>query len=149
MSNGVIWVLNILIGAFTNPLTSVAYPLVREYYHPSVSGTSVGCSNIFTFLASAVFQQVSSALIPLGGKMTNHLNEDEYQWKGYKNGLWLFCTVSLAVSALAAAFTKDSDFNKNKATEPAPKAEDQHEQKKEEDEVEDDHAPSDEVLDEL
>lgn len=147
MPDAAIWVLNILIGAFTNPLTSVAYPLVREYFHPSVSGTSVGCSNIFTFLASAVFQQVSSALIPLGGKKHISEHEVEYTWKGFKNGLWLFCTVSLAVSTLAAALTKDSDFSKPKQpTESKPeetKKEDKHEEEEEA------HAPSDEMLDEL
>lgn len=112
VSIAVVWVLHILIGIFTNPLTSVSYPLVREYYHPSVAGAAVGCSNIFTFLASAIFQQVSSKIIPLGGKIQHSEDEVWYTWKGYKNGLYLFGAISLAVSALSAAITKDSEFAK-------------------------------------
>lgn len=145
LSNGLIWFLFIVIGALTNPMTSVAYPLVREYYHPSVSATAVGSGNLFTFLSSAVYQQISSAIIPKYGRQEDG---KAYNWKGYKYGLWMFCCISCAVSAIGAAFARDTDFSKTKE---APKEADQEnkEEEKEEHKEDEGHHPSDEELDEL
>lgn len=114
ISYGARYVMLIFLGATTNSMTSVAYPLVREYYHPAVAGTAVGCANIFTFLSSAVYQTVSSNIIEGYGYQKDETGAvtSKYTPEGYKNGLWLFCTISFALGAVVIAFTKDANFAK-------------------------------------
>ncbi|KAH0794679.1 major facilitator superfamily transporter [Histomonas meleagridis] len=110
ISEVLVYFLLFFIGAFTNALTSVCYPLVSEYFHPSIAGTAVGCSNIFTFLSSAVFQTISSSIIEKYGTVEG--TTDVYTEKGYKQGLWLVCLVSFLVSMVAIAITKDMQKKK-------------------------------------
>ena len=86
LSEFMIFVVFLILGAFTNSMTSVAYPMIREYYHPSVAATSVGCANVFTFLSSAIFQQFTSSMLPKYGKQTPIPGQTEvkYTEKGYK-----------------------------------------------------------------
>ena len=145
-NEGVIWVLFILIGAFTNPLTSVSYPLVREYYHPSVAATAVGTSNMFTFLSAAVFQQITSSVI--AGYKVEGSNPAKYTWQGYKIALYVICTVSLVISVLGALFAKDTNFNKLKEEEEGDHEEEKKDEEPEPHEIEP-REPSDEQLAEL
>lgn len=103
-------ILFLLIGMFTNAQTSVCYPLIREYFHPSMAGTAVGCANIFTFLSSAVFQNISGEIVakfpfPEGVEPPSEGANSE---KGYKIGLWLVCAIAMGVSTVSIAFAKES-----------------------------------------
>lgn len=132
--NGVmIYFFLIFIGAFTNSLTSVCYPLVREYFHPSIAGTAVGCANIFTFLSSAVYQTISSKIIEKYGKVVeNGVEIDKYTEKGYKQGLWLVSFISFLVSMVAIAITKDTKPGAKKGPEEEIEEEEEHEAEEEE-----------------
>lgn len=127
--NGVmIYFFLIFIGAFTNSLTSVCYPLVREYFHPSIAGTAVGCANIFTFLSSAVYQTISSKIIEKYGKVVvSGVETDKYTEKGYKQGLWLVSFISFLVSMVAIAITKDTKPGAKKADDEPVEEEEKHE----------------------
>lgn len=103
-------ILFLLIGMFTNAQTSVCYPLIREYFHPSMAGTAVGCANIFTFLSSAVFQNISGEVIakfPFPDGVTKP-SESANSEKGYKIGLWMICAIAMGISTLSIAFAKES-----------------------------------------
>ncbi|OHT08087.1 transporter [Tritrichomonas foetus] len=102
-----LYILWIVFAAFTNAMTSVCYPLIREYFHPAIAGTAVGCANIFTFLSSAIFQSVSSELISKFGKIEG---SEAYTEKGYKIGLWGITCGALGIAAIVIAFTKDTKF---------------------------------------
>lgn len=107
---GGIIVLFLLIGMFTNAQTSVCYPLIREYFHPSMAGTAVGCANIFTFLSSAVFQNISGEVIakfPFPDGVTPP-SESANSEKGYQIGLWTICAAAMGISTISIAFAKES-----------------------------------------
>jgi sugar phosphate permease len=103
----------ILFGGTTNSMTAVAYPLVREYYHPAVAATSVGCVNIFTFLSSAIFQTLTSEIIKNYG-FQDH-SDSAYTAKGYKIALWLVCVIAFAIATIAIGLAKDTVFAKSQA----------------------------------
>lgn len=103
-----LYLMLVTIGASTNAMVSIAYPLVREYYHPAIAGTAVGCANTFTFLSSAAYQTISSGLIKKEGFQDN--SEEKYTLKGYRNGLWLVIAISWGLGAFVAALTKDAQF---------------------------------------
>ena len=101
----VVIILFLFIGMFTNSMTSVCYPLVREYFHPALAGSAVGCVNIFTFLSTAIFQNVSSEVIASVGHIEG---SSAYTERGYQIGLWTICTASMGVATIAIGFAKDS-----------------------------------------
>lgn len=103
-------ILFLLIGMFTNAQTSVCYPLIREYFHPSMAGTAVGCANIFTFLSSAVFQNISGevmAKFPFPDGVTPPSDSANSE-KGYQIGLWTICAIAMGISTISIAFAKES-----------------------------------------
>lgn len=106
-----------LIGMTTNSLTSVCYPLIREYFHPSIAGTAVGCANFFTFLSSAVFQNISSAIIAKFHLQSTSSSEDSQinGARGYRYGLFMVCVVSMSLSAIFISCTKDSRIEVDKS----------------------------------
>lgn len=106
----VLIILFLLIGMFTNSLTSVCYPLIREYFHPAIAGTAVGCANIFTFLSSAIFQNISGEVIAMFPFKEGEIppSDTANTEKGYKIGLWMICAIGLGISTIAIAFAKDS-----------------------------------------
>lgn len=106
---GGVIVLFLLLGMFSYAQTNICYPLVREYFHPSMAGSAVGCVNIFTFLSSAIFQNISGEVIAkypfADGEKPNESANTE---KGYKIGLWTICACAMAVSTITIAFAKES-----------------------------------------
>jgi len=103
-----IWGLNatlIVFGAASNPVTTIGYPLIREYYHPSISATSTGCSNFFTFMSSAGYQTLTGIIIQRFGTKpgTTTFVED-----GYKYGLWLFSCISFFIAIILGILVKDT-----------------------------------------
>lgn len=113
-----IFILYLVIGYFTAPLCSVSYPLLTEYYSPTVSASAVGISNFFVFILSAVYQVISSATIPLKGSYKDG-KVTRYTWDGYRYGLYVFCAVSIFLSAVVISITKET-------TAYQPKDESQH-----------------------
>ena len=103
-------VMMFLFGANTLANNTIAYSLVREYYHPSVAGSAVGCINFFTQILSGAFQSISSTIIKHYGEVA----PDVYTWKGYKNGLWLFSLATVVVALIICFFIKESEFVKKK-----------------------------------
>lgn len=55
MKFGVIYVLFILLGIFLNGITCIGFSLVKEYFTPTVAGSSIGIANFFAFVGSAIF----------------------------------------------------------------------------------------------
>lgn len=106
LSQIVIFILFFIYAAFSNTSTTVAYPLIREYYPGSYAGTAVGISNSFSLISSVVYQ-------PLTGKFIEACGLDidnNYTEEGYKYGLWLFCFVSSVISIFPLFFVKDSQY---------------------------------------
>jgi sugar phosphate permease len=111
-SNAAVWVLLVIFGAMTISIGGIGYPLVREYYAPEQAGTAVGTTNSLSFLATAVYQEISTAAIRKYGKDLTDPAGLRYARDGYRYGVWLFYLVSFAVGAAAIAFAKDSEVFK-------------------------------------
>lgn len=107
---GGVLVLFLLIGMFSYAQTNVLYPLVREYFHPTMAGTAVGCVNIFTFLSSAVFQNISGEIIAKFPFKDGEIRRSDSanSQKGYQVGLWTICAVAMVISSVTIAFAKES-----------------------------------------
>jgi len=95
-----------VFGFSTNPIASVAYPLIREYYHPSVAATAVGCINFFTFLSSAFYQTITGYILKSYGTIPG---TKKYIENGYKYGLWMLSSISIFMSIIVNFIVKDSD----------------------------------------
>lgn len=104
---GVLYLFFILIGGLLCSTACLVFALVSEYYEPSIAGTSIGVSNFFAFIATAIFQTTSSELIPKEGKIIDDKKNEIYFEKGYRNGLWILSMVSCALAAICIAFAKD------------------------------------------
>ncbi|EAY18959.1 Major Facilitator Superfamily protein [Trichomonas vaginalis G3] len=107
LNNIELWAVLVVIGIFTLTISSISYPLVSEYYPPMVAGSAVGSANLFLFLFVAIYQLVSSWLVPMKGSTPTPSGIPKYTWEGYRNGVWLFSCVSFAVSGIAAAISRD------------------------------------------
>jgi sugar phosphate permease len=121
-----LYVMLVLLGASTNAMTAVAYPLMREYFYPEIAGSAVGCANTFTFLSSAVYQSLTSEVIK-DYKVESEDGTTVYSRTGYMNALWAVCTVSFVAAVVAIACTRDTVFAPLKAVledeeEEAPEA---------------------------
>ncbi|EAY19418.1 hypothetical protein TVAG_101360 [Trichomonas vaginalis G3] len=90
-------------------LTNIDYPLLTEYFGPTVSGSAVGIANFFLFIFVAIYQQISAAIIPLNGSQPTPSGVPKYEWQGYRNGLWLFGLVSCGVALIFALVAKDDN----------------------------------------
>jgi hypothetical protein len=114
---GALYFMLILIGATTNAMTAIAFPLMREYFAPAIAGTAVGCANTFNFLSSGAYQSITSEVIK-GYKVESDGEVAVYSAKGYADALWAVCTVSFIAGAVASALTKDSVFADAKEISP-------------------------------
>lgn len=63
--------LSIVNGFLYNGFTSVLFDLVKEYFEDEFTPTSIGFANFMSFIGYAVFQNVSSAIIPVAGSFKN------------------------------------------------------------------------------
>ena len=99
---------------FTNSMASVLYAMVREYYHPNVAATAVGCVNMFAFVGSAVYQPVTGAIMDKFGKVEG---TTKYSLEAYKYGLWVFSLVSLTLSVIVILFVKDTEMKSDVTAE--------------------------------
>jgi sugar phosphate permease len=111
-ANGVVWIMLIIFGATTIAIPGVAYPLVREYYPPAQAGTAVGVANSCGFLSTAVYQEISTAIIRSYGKDPTDPTGQRYVRDGYRYGLWLFFMISFIVSTILMCIVRDSDVFK-------------------------------------
>lgn len=101
------WAITIMFAIYStcsNTLTSLVYPLVREYFPATAAGTSVGFSNAFAFLTASVSQLVSGFII----KSYGIDEKGNYTEKGYQVGLWIFSIVMTALGCLFIFFARDS-----------------------------------------
>lgn len=93
--------------ALTSSVTSIYIALACSYFDPKLAGSAIGVLNTFTFIVSAIYQAISSAIIhkyPAG--------EYKYQLIGYVYGVWLFSAISFIISAIIGAIMKDAaEFN--------------------------------------
>ncbi|OHT15024.1 transporter [Tritrichomonas foetus] len=106
-----IFILFFIYALSSNAVTNVAYPMVREYYHASVSATAVGCINFFPFAASAIFQ------VAIGGLIEYYKDGDtgKYTAEGYRNVMWIPTVVLAFIASGCIGLAKDStDVNKEK-----------------------------------
>ena len=107
-----IFALFFIYGMFSNAITNVAYPIVREYYHASVSATAVGCLNSFSFAGSAVCQLLVGEFIKSYGVEVDGVIK--YTVEGYRNCLWIPSVVLTFVSAICLIVSKDVPSSKKK-----------------------------------
>ena len=92
---------------FSNSLTNVAYPMCREYFHASASGTAVGCVNLTAYI-SAIIYQIGTGMI-LNSKYKISIGENiRYSPEGYKFILWLPSILSTAFGMITILFAKDT-----------------------------------------
>ncbi len=80
--------------------------LLREYFDPKIAGTSIGMGNFLCYLATCIYQNVSSAIIPKAGHVEG--KKDTYLAEGYRNGLWIFCLVSTVGATVTSCICKDT-----------------------------------------
>lgn len=107
----------LLLGMTMNALTCIVFSLLREYYDPSLGGTSMGACNFFSFIGSASFQTISSEIIHLSGSYSDKSGMHYYE-KGYRNGIWIFGGAALTVAFIFILFVKDTTFfDKDDSTE--------------------------------
>jgi sugar phosphate permease len=111
-ANGVVWIMLIIFGATTIAIPGVAYPLVREYYPPAQAGTAVGLANSCGFLSTAVYQEISTAIIKSYGLDPDDELKKRYKRDGYKYGLWLFYLISFIVSGVLITIVRDTEIFK-------------------------------------
>lgn len=104
-----IWVYFTILGTFSRSVLSLDYPILTSYYTPLVSGSAVGIANFFLNFGVAVFQLISTDIIPRYGSIPTSSDVDMYTWEGYKNGLWLFSSVCASVAILMGIIMKDPD----------------------------------------
>jgi sugar phosphate permease len=122
LGNGPVWIFLIWFGATTIAIPGVAYPLVREYFPPAQAGTAVGVANSCGFLSTAVYQEISTAIIK--GQGAGEV-AGTYTAKGYRYGLWLLFLISFVVSAILMSIVRDSNIwdeteKKEEAAGPEP-----------------------------
>lgn len=113
---GVIFFLFVIIGITMNAVTCLIFVLVKDYYETTLVGSSIGLTNFFAFFGTAIFQTISSEIIPKSGHKVVD-DKDIYTEEGYRKGLWIFCAVSSFVSALVISFTKDTMGEKEEKEE--------------------------------
>ena len=79
---------------------SVLYALALEYFSPVVAGTAAGVMNVFTFIVSAVYQSISSAVVSKFGYQEG--SAEKYTIEGYKWGVWVLTSISYGLGAIVA-----------------------------------------------
>lgn len=79
---------------------SVLYALALEYFSPVVAGTAAGVMNVFTFIVSAVYQSISSAVVSKFGYQEG--STEKYTIEGYKWGVWVLTSISYGLGAIVA-----------------------------------------------
>lgn len=109
---GVYWVFFFFMSAMVSGSTCITYSLLSEIFEKEIVGSVIGISNFFCFMGSAIYQTISSAIIPKDGEYRDPIRDaDAYTETGYRNGLWILSTVSLFVSTVIVIFIKDSMKN--------------------------------------
>lgn len=104
-----VWLVIGIIGFTTLPTTSIAYPLVREYFHASLAGSAIGMSNCLAFCMSGAYMQVCSMIIGHFGS-TIEEGRHVYTVKGYRNGFWLPGLIFMFLAMVVTVILKDSEF---------------------------------------
>lgn len=91
---------------FSNSLTNVAYPMCREYFHASASGTAVGCVNLTSFIATSVMQILTGKF--LQKYFVDPTGHHDYTIKGYKYVLWMTSVLASIIGTIAITIAKDT-----------------------------------------
>lgn len=99
-------VLFFIYAVFSNSMTNVAYPMCREYFHASVSGTAVGCVNLTAYISTIIYQTGTGMLLEMKYKSAE--DDSKYTVEGYKYVLWLPSLISTFLGMLSIMFAKDS-----------------------------------------
>jgi sugar phosphate permease len=121
---GLLYFLLMLIGGIVCGCIATCYPYLSDYFEKTTAGTAVGCANIFAFLASGVFQAISSEVIESRGKTPSPDGRDVYTLEGYKVGLWLIFFILSIGATISIVITKEVGVGPTKSqTEPAEKQE--------------------------
>ena len=105
LNKGLIIVL-LMYGFGTMPVATVAYSLVKEYYHSSVAGSAIGCLNFLTMFLSGLFQPLCSGIIKSHGMV----DEDSYTEAGYRDGIWLVNVICMGIAVITTYIFKESDL---------------------------------------
>lgn len=104
LSQAVIFILFFLFSVFSNTATCISFPLLREYYPPSASGTAVGISNMFGIFSSVIYQPVTGRILDIFGTDENN----NYTEEGFKYALWVFSLASSIVGIIPLLFIKET-----------------------------------------
>lgn len=100
-------ILFFIYAVFSNSITNVAYPMCREYFHASVSGTAVGCVNLTAYISTIIYQTGTGILLDMKYKSSTG-EENMYTADGYKYVLWLPSLISTFLGGIMIAIAKDS-----------------------------------------
>lgn len=101
---GAIILLFFTYAVFSNSLTNVAFPMCREYFHASVSGTAVGCCNLTAYISTVILQNCTGKLLK------DHFKKPDntYTAEGYKYALWVLSLAFSVFGNIIIAFAKDT-----------------------------------------
>lgn len=104
---GIIFAIYALLGS----TCSVIYSLGVDFFNPKLAGAVVGLMNLFLFLVSAVYMEISSKILNDYGKVPG---TEKYTFEGYQMGLWVVCVVSYALAFIIILFVREKKFVKPK-----------------------------------
>lgn len=84
--------------------TSVSFTLVRESYHPHISGSAVGCVNFHSVLFSGIYQSISLSIINL----FNRTNDS------YNIAVWFVASISSCIALVSTLLMRDTKIFQEK-----------------------------------
>lgn len=99
------------IYALLGSTCSIIYSLGVDFFNPKLAGAVVGLMNLFLFLVSAVYMEISSKILHHYGTIPG---TSKYTFEGYRMGLWVVCIVSYALAFLVILFVRERKFVKQK-----------------------------------
>lgn len=90
----VLYVMLLLWGIVTGATPSVCFAFVKELHDPTVSVAAMGLANTYTFIGSALFQELTGLIL-------------KSQKDNYRNALWIPFSVFCLISALGPILCPD------------------------------------------
>ena len=100
------WLVLVMIfalGFFTSGSTSTIITMFKELDSVEVSGTMIGCSNLFPFLATSILQYLGTAVL----SKVDH-GAETHTFKGFQLGVWIPTTICCFLGSVGIFVSKDT-----------------------------------------
>lgn len=97
INDTVLYVLIFSFGFFGSAPCSIGVAMFKEMECPESQGTALGCSNLFPFLSSSIFEIITAAIL----KFVDG-NIDKHTLKGYRYALWIPSIIASGLGFIGA-----------------------------------------------